>query len=152
MSDLGTLGGSSSQGNAINDSGQVVDSRPLQATFSSPPSVQRRPGGYERPRNGSGRFREHCICDQQRGAGHRQRQHRHNHAFLYTDSMIDLGATISNTLGYPNSIGLAINAGGDVVGQASTTLAPTIQVGFLYSKRRGPDRPDSGRRQRRSDQ
>ncbi len=117
MQDLGTLGGSSSNGFGINDSGQVSGysgaGDGLQHAFLWTPTT---PNGANGIMNDLGPGTGFGISDSGRTSGATDVEGGESHAFLYDGTMHDLG-----TLGGSSSAGFDVNANGQVIGYSLTT-------------------------------
>src|SRR5579864_2466778 len=130
MTDLGTLGGTSSYANGINDSGQVVGVSSLPGDSAYHAFLYNNGAMKDLGTLGASTSSAYGINDSGQVVGASGLPgNSGSHTFLYSNgTMTDLG-----TLGGCCSEGYGINASGEVVGRASISGYPAwVTVAFLY--------------------
>jgi len=135
MTDLGTLGGTSSYANGINDSGQVVGVSSLPGDSAYHAFLYNNGAMKDLGTLGASTSSAYGINDSGQVVGASGLPgNSGSHTFLYSNgTMTDLG-----TLGGCCSEGYGINASGEVVGRASISGYPAwVTVAFLYISSKG---------------
>ncbi len=126
--DLGTLGGASSQGLALNNLGQVAGSAAISGESLHSFLYSADSGMVDLGTPGVNNSQAISVNDSGQVAGTFNISRRVQHAFVYTAAagVVDLG-----TLGGSNSVAVAQNHAGQVVGNSSTTYSG--RHAFVYS-------------------